>query len=272
MSAQHDVTDFRQQVLEKSHEVPVLVDFWAEWCGPCKVLGPVLERLAEKAHGEWTLAKLDTEQFPEIAAQYNIRGIPAVKLFVDGEVTNEFVGELPDYQVEYWLQQSLPNKLRKQLLGAEYLAAEGKTEEAKGELERILKEDPSNLDARVTLARLQLFDDPARAAELVEGLEEPSHQEMIDAVRTATRLNHVARDGDSLPDGPSKELYCEAAKAFLRQDFLAALGKLIEVIRTDRYYDDDGSRKACIAIFKILGEEHPTTQQFRREFSTALDP
>jgi len=272
MSAQYAVTDFEKEVLEKSREIPVLVDFWAEWCGPCKVLGPILERLAEKADGEWSLAKLDTEQFPDIAEQYNIRGIPSVKLFVDGEVTNEFTGALPDYQVEHWIQQALPDKLRKQLLAAEYLAADGKTGEARVEYEMILKKDPSNLEARTKMARLLLFEEPKRAAKLVEGLEEPLYQEMIDAVRAVTHLAEIAEAPRSLPEGSGKELYLQAAQALTAKDFAQALKKLISVIREDRYYDDDGSRKACIAIFKLLGEDHSVTQKYRREFSSALDP
>ena len=121
-----DVKDFEQDVVQRSFSTPVVVDFWAEWCQPCKLLGPVLEGLATRSNGDWVLAKLDTERLPEVAARQGIRGIPAVKLFVDGQVTHEFVGALPQAQVEFWLKQSLPSKHRRQVQAAEHLVADGK--------------------------------------------------------------------------------------------------------------------------------------------------
>ena len=104
----HEITDFTTDVLERSNSIPVLVDFWAAWCGPCRTLGPVLERLAEKQAGRWVLAKVDTEKFPQIAAQYGVRGIPNVKLFIKGKVVDEFTGALPERAVEQWLAKAVP--------------------------------------------------------------------------------------------------------------------------------------------------------------------
>ena len=115
----YEVTNFQKEVLEKSHETPVLVDFWAPWCGPCRTLGPVLEKLAGENSNAWTLAKLDTDENPEVSTQYGIRGIPAVKLFVDGQVVNEFTGALPEYAVRQWLDEALPSKAKKHMAQAE---------------------------------------------------------------------------------------------------------------------------------------------------------
>ena len=98
----YEVQDFQKEVIERSKNIPVLVDFWAEWCGPCKMLGPILERLAEKYKDIWALAKLDTDNNQEIAMEYGIRGIPNVKLFVNGNVADEFTGALPENMVEQW--------------------------------------------------------------------------------------------------------------------------------------------------------------------------
>lgn len=95
---------FQQDVIDKSHEKPVVVDFWAPWCGPCRVLSPVLEKLAKESKGVWRLVKINTDKHPAIARRYNVRGIPAVKLFVDGEVKDEFVGALPEPDIRKWLQ------------------------------------------------------------------------------------------------------------------------------------------------------------------------
>ncbi len=265
-----DVRDFKKEVLDRSYETPVLVDFWAEWCGPCRILGPILERLAQEANGQWQLAKVNTEEHPEVAMEYGIRSIPNVKLFVDGKVAGEFVGALPEAMVRQWLKKFVPGRYQKQLAQAEQLLVRGENDRAQKILENILNSDPQNVEGRILLARTILFREPQQAARLVENIDEPRHSEMIEAIRTVARLASLHLEPDALPASDVRETYREAIRALLARDFERALQSFITVIRTDRYYDDDGSRKACIAIFKLLGEEHEITKEYRREFSSAL--
>jgi len=266
-----EVNDFARDVLERSSTVPVVVDFWAEWCGPCRVLGPVLEKLAKSADGRWVLAKVDTDKNQEIAARYAIRSIPSVKLFVDGSVVNEFHGALPEATVRQWLERSLPDPFKKEIEKADRLLKEGKAREGQSMLEGVLSRDPSNHHARVVLAGTLLESSPDRARALVEGIEEDSpHFALADAIRTFAGLTRKLEHQGELPEQPAKALYLEALHALARGDYEAALQRFIEVIRQDRYYDEDGARKACIAVFKVLGEENPLTQSYRRSFSSAL--
>ena len=140
----YEVTNFQEDVIEASAKAPVLVDFWAPWCGPCRVLGPTLERLAEDANGKWTLVKVNTDQNPDVSNQYGIRGIPAVKLFVDGDVVEEFTGALPEYAVKQWLEKALPSESKKLVDKAEREIAAGNREDARRLLETSLDQEPSN--------------------------------------------------------------------------------------------------------------------------------
>jgi putative thioredoxin len=266
-----EIHDFTKDVLERSSSVPVLVDFWAEWCAPCRALGPVLEKLAEDAGGRWVLAKVDTDRNQTIAAQYGIRSIPSVKLFVDGSVVDEFRGALPESAVRQWLARSLPDPHKKELEQAEGLLKSGMTVEGQGILESILQRDASHQHARVLLAGTYLESAPGRAEELVEGIEEDSrHFQMADAIRTFAGLTKKLEHPEQLADEPAKTSYLDALHALAKGEYERALDRFIDVIRQDRYYDDDGARRACIAMFKVLGEESEITRNYRRSFSSAL--
>jgi putative thioredoxin len=267
---EYNVSDFEKDVIERSYSVPVLVDFWADWCGPCKILGPILERLAAQGDGTWALAKVDTEQHTDVANKYNVQGIPNVKLFVDGAVVNEFVGALPEYQVQRWLEASIPSKQRKKIAQAEAFLAAGNPEPARVLLAEVVSLEPGNIDARILMARSLVFTDPAQAAATIGNMDEPKHADILNAIRVVAQLQTFAHDPGKLPDGTVRQLYLSAIQQLAARDFDGAVVQFIEVIRENRSYDDDGSRKACIAIFKLLGEEHPVTQRHRRDFSSAL--
>lgn len=269
----HDVTDFEAEVLAESQTTPVVVDFWAPWCGPCRFLGPVLERLAEEeADGRWKLAKLNTDQYPEISARYGIQGIPAVKLFVDGEVIDEFTGALPEQAVRQWLDKALPSENKKRLSAAEAALDEGDHLRAEKLLREVLGEEPGNARASLLLARLVLFENPDEAIALAEGapFAGPEFLQLEESIKTVARLLTFDTETSALPEAPVRARYLEAVGALRKQDFDGALSAFIDVIRTNRYYDDDGARKACIAIFSLLGEQHPITRKHRRSFDMAL--
>ena len=269
--AGYDTENFEVDVIERSREKPVLVDFWAAWCGPCRVIGPVLERLADDNGDDWELRKLDTEKYPAVARQYRITSIPAVKLFVDGEVKDEFVGALPEQMIVQWLKKALPSKFREQLKRGETLLTEGNLGEAHYLLSEVLENDPDDEQGIVLMAKVELYSDPATAVETADRIPLGSERfETAEAIKALSRLFRYVETPDVLDDAPVKPDYLNAIRLLREGKNEAALKGFIDVIRRNRYYEDDGARKAVIAVFKLLGEDHETTRAYRNPFANAL--
>ena len=267
----YNISDFQKEVIEESFKIPVLVDFWAEWCGPCKILGPSLERLAEKHKGEWKLAKLNTDNYQEIAAEHGIKSIPNVKLFIDGEVANEFVGALPEHMVEDWLKKAIPGKNHSILNEAKELIENGNQTKAAKILEKILKENPDEIEAKVLLAKVYLFNNIEKSIQLISDINQtPETSELIESIKTISSLFTRLKNKSIASDSQENDKYTDAINDLKNENFDSALSKFIEVIRNDRKLDNDGARKACIAIFKYLGEENEITLKHRRDFGSAL--
>lgn len=262
--------DFKRDVVDASHTCPILVDFWAPWCGPCRVLGPVLERMAENAHGQWALVKVNTEEQPEVAQEYRISSIPAVKLFHRGKVTAEFAGALPESAIARWLMQHIPGPGNDALEEAKEARGRGDKTAARTLFKRALEKDPDHTEARVALAELQFTDDPAGSVQLVntiwEGAPLFDHADAIRELHRIWELDEGSVDTASKA-WPSFKAGREALKAGQYEE---AAERWIDALRRDRKWGEDASRKACVALFRWLGDTHPVTQGQRRAFSLAL--
>jgi putative thioredoxin len=265
----YEVKDFQKDVIEKSYDRPVLVDFWAEWCAPCRMIGPILEKLAEENKDNWELVKVDNDNNQHVAAMYGVRGIPNVKLFRNGEVINEFTNALPEPAIKEWLNKSIPSKFEDRIEQAKVLLRNGNISDAKIILEDIHSGDLNNSEVKILLAKILLFDDQRESLRLVQNVDgKLNNVELAEAIGTLAEL--LNRDLDSFPDSEVKEKYLSATDSIRKKDFDSALVEFIEIIRTDRNYDDDGARKTCIAIFKFLGEDHKISIKNRRDFGRAL--
>jgi len=264
------ILNFEEEVIEKSRTVPVLVDFWAPWCGPCRVLGPVLEQLAAEQAGRWELVKINTDEYPELSRQFGIRGIPAVKLFHEGTVIDEFTGALPDHAIRQWLDKALPTQAKKDLKHALSLIEEDRPEDAKQILEDVLREEPTHPNACAALARLIVHADPARARKLADTAETggPQTVRMAQAVRTVADI--LEQSPDDFREEKGADRYLAAIEAVRTGHTGNAIPDLIEVLKINRYLDDDGPKRLGVALFTILGDEHPVTLEYRRTFDMWL--
>jgi putative thioredoxin len=275
-----DEENFEIAVLEQSKQVPVLVDFWAEWCGPCKVLGPVLEKLAEEYSGEFIVAKVNVDENPSLAAAFRIQGIPAVKLFKDGDLASEFTGALPEPTVRQFLSKFLPSAADKKAQEAAVLEADGKTDEARALYQSILESDSNHAKSLLGMGRLAMnATDNEAALEFLDKVSVTS-DERSEAERLIARLKLQSGAGRQNLEALRAKVAAEPTSLDARfalaqalagiENYKEALPQFLEIVKTDRGFQDDAARKSMVQIFDVLGSDDPLTEQYRTELAKVL--
>lgn len=268
-----------QQLLELSMQVPVLLDCWASWCQPCKVLMPLLEKLTREYRGAFILAKLDIEENQEIAAQLGVRSVPDVKLISQGGLVDHFQGALPEKEIREWLARYFPAPEDAPASPEEQAAealAQGDTATAQALYEQLMQQNPEHYPYQVELARtLVAAGSIDEALTLLDNLP-PEERDASTArgVRASIEFREEAPSDAELAALANRDDSEAQFKRALRQvadgDYAAGLEGLLNVMRTDRAYDDDAARKTLLRVFDALGAEHPLTVTYRRKLFTLL--
>lgn len=273
--------NFEQAVLENSARVPVLVDFWADWCAPCRMLMPVLAGLVEQYQGKFLVAKVNSDEQQALTMEYGVRSLPTVKLFRNGQVVDEFMGALPEGAVREFLDRHVErasDRIRQNALNA---YKQGDPDQAVALLQTALGEDPNNHRLNLDLARILI--ETGRYVEAGKAIAtlSPAKQEeaevralkgrlefatvAADAAETETLLEQVTQD-----PGKLEARYQLSARLILKGDFEAALDQLLEIMRRDRKFRDDAGRKGMIAVFEMLDNQGPVVGRYRARMSSLL--
>ena len=274
--------NFMQEVIEASRRIPVLVDFWAPWCGPCRSLGPILEKLAAEFQGRIRVVKVNSDENQALAGQFGVRGIPSVKAVVDGQVVNEFTGALPEPAVREFIDSLLPSPaepLRQEAMAAH---ARGETDATRKLLLQAIRLDPKHEQARLDLVDVLLdAGDFAEAQRLLDEVaEEAKDRGRIE--RLAARLalaQGASGDADEKTlrarleaDGAELTARRELANLLaLKQDYGGALEHLLEIVRRDRAFGDDIGRKTLLQIFSLLGPDSDLVREYRGKLSSLIN-
>lgn len=272
--------DFQRIVIEGSSQVPVVVDFWAEWCGPCRMLKPILEKLAEEYQGKFILAKVESDRNQAVAAQYGVRGIPNVKAFRDGKIVDEFSGAIPESAVREFLERLIPSPSEELRLAAARLHVQGDLAQALKLLGDATKLDARNTDVHLDATAIMLeLDQVDEARRLFDSLPLACRQAARGQQIEARLIFAEAGSGDEAalrehltaqPDDLDARL--RLANLLIAADrHREGLEELLDMVRRDRTWNEGAARKAMLAVFSLLGSDAPLVGEYRRKLASALN-
>ncbi len=268
-----DGAGFQRDVVEQSAKRPVLVDFWAPWCGPCRSLTPVLEALAEQYQGRFGVARINTDENPELAAQFAIRSIPSVKLFKQGRVVDEFVGVRPAAAIKAMLQPHLERDSDAVRRQAAAVASE-QPERALQLLREALAADPENFRIHPDLAEhLLRAEQPEEAERLLNLLPPAQRDEAVEKLLVRVRIAKALADtgaGESPQPGIQGE-YVAALRLIEQGRYADALDALFDILQRDRHFGEDAARKRIIDVFTLLGHQEPMVKRYRAKLAAMLN-
>jgi len=268
----YEVQSFENDVIERSRQVPVLVDFWAPWCGPCKMLGPIIEKLAKEAGGAWELIKVNTDEKQDLAMRYQIQGIPNLKLFVDGEVVAEQAGMAPEPQLKAWIEENIPSAQKSALTEIEELLLTGQHLNADAHLKELEAQGAIN-DPKLPIlkAEIALVMEPAKVENCLQDIRPGSEFfNQAQALLTLSSFAHLAEKSHLLPEGNGQEHAKALANALHSANWSAAFSALLDLMAENAKYLDHMGARAGKALVQYLGIRHPEVDKHYQALSNAL--
>ena len=274
--------NFEAEVIEQSHKTPVIVDFWAPWCGPCKILKPILEKLAAEYGGKFRLAKINSDENMELAAQFGVRSIPDVRAFKDGRMAGQFMGVLPESKVREFIDRLLPTPAELERARAQALRASGDAAGASAAYSRALGLDPGFQLARLDLVELLIELKQLDAAEQQLAAAQPDidYDARVEALRAAIAFARSSASGTAsdaelkarIAANPGDlDARMQLANRYAgRREWRAAMDELLDIVRRDRNWNDQAARKQMLAIFNLAAGQSELVAEYRRSLASAL--
>lgn len=263
--------DFELQVIAYSAQNPVMVDFWAEWCAPCRILSPILEKLTNEAQGGFRMARVNVDENPNLARQYQVRSIPAVKVFSHGKMVSEFVGVQPEHKIRDFIKAFAPSQSDLDLEKGISLLKLGDPLAAEGIFRQVLTDDPEQPSALLGLAKsLVLLGDADESLHILrqfpESREYSSAQILLPLVEAMSSFDPNGVNTDNALDAA----YTQAIRLAKRGNYEAALDGMLDILRQDKRFKDGNVRKVIVAIFELFGEDSSITRDYRNELASVL--
>ena len=263
---------FEYEVIAYSQNIPVLVDFWAVWCKPCKTLDPLLEKITREEHGSIRLAKLNVDDNPNLALQYSVRSIPTVKAFVSGKVVSEFVGLLPENRIRQFVDNIVPpSSVNLTLEKGNSLLTDKAWEEAEPIFRDLIEQTPDHPEYILGLAKSLLGQGLAEESNFLL-LTFPASPQYV----TAESLRPYAKaildfQNDNLPDNTDQDAtFRNSIRLARKNNFLMALDGLMDILRQDKHAYEDQVRLIVLAILELMGADDPHTSRYRSELASIL--
>lgn len=264
-------SDFEYEVIAYSKQVPVIVDFWAVWCRPCKTLTPILEKIAEEAGGAFRLAKVDVDDNPNLALRFNVRSIPNVKAFRDGQVVSEFLGLQPESRVKEFIRNLAPSQI-------DLLLEKGQSQleslnwfDASQTFRQFLTKSPGHPAGLLGLLKSELIlGHYPQTKELMDEFPASPEYARMENIRPLYEVMVRVKTNQEISEEPLEAGYCNSIRLTMRGNLPAAMDGMIEILRQDKHYRNDEVRKVLLGLFEILGNNHPLTQQYRQELALVL--